>query len=90
MPDQEVITSFLKTFIADKVPETAKHFNSWEHLFACTSLEMKTMGVSVVNRKLILAARERVRQLAARQPDMQAWVATQKQAKFEKDVLTAK
>jgi hypothetical protein len=89
-PDQEVISAFLKTIVAEKVPDVAKHFNSWDHLFTCTSLEMKQYGISVQNRKLILAAREKTRQLAARQPVIDQFVQSQKQARFEADVKASK
>ncbi|KAI8803496.1 IGR protein motif-domain-containing protein [Cladochytrium replicatum] len=51
------ITSFL-TIIGRNCVEHASRFQSWEHLFNATSVEMKDAGIGTRQRKYILGWRE--------------------------------
>ena len=88
--DQDKITAFLAQIMADKVADVAGKFTSWEHLHVATSREMRALGVTTPQRKLILAQRERYRTVAAALPAINTFAAERAKQKFEADVMASK
>lgn len=87
--DQEKIANFFKTFIAEKPGDVSSKFESWEQFWTASTRQLREMGLSVRNRKLVLNARERLRHLAASKTTADAWVKTVQQNKFEAAVKAA-
>lgn len=88
--DQDKITAFLAQILSEKVADVAGKFTSWEHLHVATSREMRALGVTTPQRKLILAQRERYRAVAAALPAIKTFAAERAKQKFEADVMASK